>query len=382
MRKKVLVVCMMNSVHSAKWLALFKDAEIDFYIFPSTYFRSVHPILNRLIISTNKATYNIESNLGLPGYWDYAQEKIIRLVLPRFSRKRRLDRFINSVSPEIIHALEFQHSAYLCADVIDPFGKKFDLIVTNWGSDIYHFMNLSQHDMKIRRVLALADKYSAECARDLSLATKLGFKGKFLPIIPNAGGFASEEILQQRSKTSSRKQIVVKGYGGYFGRVQLVIEALYSILDDFPEITVFFFSATQDVYFQINTLRERYADRVNYSTYKKPLSQRDIQRKFSDSRVYIGCSISDGISTSFLDSIISGTYPIQTSTSCANEWIKKGAIASLVDLNVEEIGSAIRSALVNDDLVNYAQAKNFEVSKRFLQQNIILEQALTFYSQE
>lgn len=325
MRRRVLVVCMVNSVHSARWLAQFKDSEIDFFIFPSACFRGLHPFLIHLIRSKSKATYTIQAYPEISGYADYVQERIFRLALPRFSRKRRLNRLIKSVNPEIIHALEFQHSAYLCTDVIDLFGKNFKFITTNWGSDIYHFMNLSEHNVKIRRVLALADEYSAECSRDFDLASQLGFKGRFLPTIPNAGGFASEEILKRRSDTSSRKQIIVKGYGGYFGRVQLVIEALNSILVDFPQITVFFFSVTDDVHDEINTLKERFGDRINYSTVKKPLSHKEIQESFSNSRVYIGCSISDGISTTFLESLIAGSYPIQTSTSCANEWIEKGA---------------------------------------------------------
>ena len=380
MRKRVLVVCMVNSVHSAKWLAQFQDSEIDFYIFPSAYFRRPHPLLTQLINSDFKASYKSQVNAGISGYWDYIQDRILRLVLPSLSRKNRLNRFIKSVGPETLHALEFQHSAYLCSDVIDSFGKNYEFIATNWGSDIYHFMSIPEHNVLIRRVLAHADKYSAECTRDIKLATQLGFKGEFLPTIPNAGGFESEQILKRRSETSSRKQIIVKGYGGYFGRVQLVLDALSFVLVDFPEITVFFFSVTEDVHDEISALKKRFSDRINYSTVKKPLSHDDIQAIFSNSRVYIGCSISDGISTSFLESLVAGSYPIQTSTSCANEWIERGAIVTLVDLNVEEITREIRLALQDDDLVNSAQVKNLEVSKRFLNRDIILEQALIFYS--
>lgn len=380
MRKKVLVVCMVNSVHSAKWLAQFKDTETDFYIFPSAYFRGLHPFLIQLIHSKTKATYTIQTYSWISGWWDYAQERILRLALPQFSRKQRLNRYIRSVNPGIVHAMEFQHSAYLCSDVIDSFGKNYEFIATNWGSDIYHFMNIPEHNILIRRVLAHADKYSAECTRDIKLATQLGFKGRFLPTIPNSGGFPTEEILKGRSGASSRKQIIVKGYGGYFGRVQLVIEALNSVLVDFPQITVFFFSVTDDVHDEINAIKERFGARVNYSTVKAPLSHKDIQKNFSNSRVYIGCSISDGISTSFLESLVAGSYPVQTGTSCANEWIEKGAIATLVDLNVEEIAREIRLALEDDDLVNSAQIKNLEVSKKFLNRDVIFEEALIFYS--
>jgi glycosyltransferase involved in cell wall biosynthesis len=105
-----------------------------------------------------------------------------------------------------------------------------------------------------------------------------------------------------------------------------------------------------------------------------------LQEIFSQARIYLGCSISDGISTSFLESLVAGAYPIQTVTSCANEWINKGADATLVKLDVEEIRNAIEFALINDEFVDTAQAKNMAVAKTFLNNTNIRLQALSFYS--
>lgn len=60
--------------------------------------------------------------------------------------------------------------------------------------------------------------------------------------------------------------------------------------------------------------------------------------------------------------------------------LKKEPVATLVDLNAEEIEREIRVALEDDVLVSSAQKKNLQVSKMYLAQSIILEQALTFYS--
>lgn len=379
MRKKILVVCMLNSIHSAKWLAQFKDTTIDFYIFPSTYFRKLHPSLKLLTKNESVANYKIQYSPSVNGWIDYIQERILTIVNPYFSRLQRLKRFINKVRPEILHALEFQSSAYLCSNYIESYGKDFSFIATNWGSDIFHFMKIPEHNIKIRKVLALADKYSCECTRDASLASELGFRGEFLPIIPNAGGFALEEILKTRSLASSRKLLLVKGYGGHFGRVQYVVSALSSLLESYPEYSVFFYSVTNDVIGDVKDLQRKFKNRVSFSTVRKPLSRREMQEKFSLARIYIGCSISDGISTSFLESLVSGAYPIQTSTSCANEWIDKGAVASLVKLDAEEIAEEIKGALENDDLVNTSQDKNLVVSKIYLAEAEIKIKAQTFY---
>jgi hypothetical protein len=102
-------------------------------------------------------------------------------------------------------------------------------------------------------------------------------------------------------------------------------------------------------------------------------------KEFSKSRVYIGCSESDGISTSFLESLVTGAYPIQTNTSCANEWILKGAIGSLVKLDSQEILNEIRVALRDDDLVNNASLINYQVSRKYLAKSEIEKIASDFY---
>jgi hypothetical protein len=100
---------------------------------------------------------------------------------------------------------------------------------------------------------------------------------------------------------------------------------------------------------------------------------------FSQARVYIGCSKSDAISTSFLESLVYGAYPIQTNTSCADEWINKGAIATLVGLEVAEIIKALELVLIDDELVNYAQIKNSEIAKKYLDESFIKVAAKQFY---
>src|SRR5208282_406757 len=59
-------------------------------------------------------------------------------------------------------------------------------------------------------------------------------------------------------------------------------------------------------------------------------SHEEMLRWHGRARVSIGLSISDAISTSFLEAIMMGSFPIQSNTSCANEWIKCGESGSLV----------------------------------------------------
>jgi hypothetical protein len=97
-------------------------------------------------------------------------------------------------------------------------------------------------------------------------------------------------------------------------------------------------------------------------------------------KIYLGCSESDGISTSFLEAISNRVYPMQTDTSCANEWTKKGITASLIPLDQEKItNELLRVAQIWDTLVDKVET-NFQIAKVELDRNFISEVSKGFYS--
>jgi hypothetical protein len=224
-----------------------------------------------------------------------------------------------------------------------------------------------------------ADYYSAECRRDYSLARDLGFKGIELPCIPNAGGFLAEDQASSEA-ASSRRNIVAKAYGGEFGRGDLIIAALRNTFTMIPNYTAFLYSVTDDLIEQVERLSQEFPGRISYSPRKNPLTRAEMKSLFRRSRVYVGASRSDGISTSFLEALNFGCYPIQTDTSCAGDWKLLGTEASIVSQDVSEIESNLLMALRDDDLVDRAQIKNLAVAKQHLGFDKISKVAKTFYS--
>jgi glycosyltransferase involved in cell wall biosynthesis len=278
---------------------------------------------------------------------------------------------------DYVHALEIQGAGYLCDKAIDK--KDFKFILTNWGSDIFYFQNLPEHLPKIKSALAKADLYSAECKRDYKLALDLGFNGVQLPCIPNGGGLIDSEILDIGIPTSERKNIVVKAYGGTFGRGALAIEAVSKELLENRDLTAYFYSVTEDLIESVKELAKTFGSRVGFSTTKNPISHSELSKIFEESRIYIGCSVSDGISTSFLEALAKGVYPIQTNTSCAGEWIDKGIRASLIDLNIEQLDEALRFATNDDKAIDLAGKNNLEVANKLLATSKISPIAQEFY---
>ena len=379
-RKKVLVVCMFDSIHASRWLSQFTDQEIDFTLFPSKKFKSIHSKLTDLLISDGDATYSIAHPIKIPrilGYLDFLFFVEIPKIFSRNYRLYYLRRILAKHSFDFVHALEIQGAGYLCDEAI--VNKRFKFILTNWGSDIFYFQHLEEHLPRIKSALTKADLYSAECQRDYKLAVQFGFKGEQLPCIPNGGGLLTSETLGIGIPTSSRNNIVVKAYGGTFGRGSLAIEAVAKVMENKPEVTTYFYSVTDDLLAQVLELKNIFKSRVNYSTLKKPISHKELERIFSISKMYIGCSISDGISTSFLEALVKGVYPIQTDTSCASEWLIYGVNAELISIEEKNLYQIMLQVLDPKFEIDYKTIKNFEISKKLLDFHYIRDKALVFY---
>ena len=98
------------------------------------------------------------------------------------------------------------------------------------------------------------------------------------------------------------------------------------------------------------------------------------------SRISIGLNISDGISTSFLESLVMGSFPIQSDTGCADEWIECGKSGFLVPPEDPEIIERnIRTALTDDKLVDMATDINWKTARKHLDQKTITKKAQEMY---
>jgi len=371
---------MFDSIHAGRWLSQFIDQDIDFTLFPSKKFKKIHPKLASLLKSNMGAKYSISHPVRITkilGYLDFLFFLQFSKMFRRNFRAHYLRKILAGKKYDYVHALEIQGAGYLCDEAITK--KDFQFILTNWGSDIFYFQHLPEHLPRIQSALAKADLYSAECQRDYKLAKNLGFKGHQLPCIPNGGGLVVGENLSFGIPTSLRNNIVIKTYGGTFGRGGLAIGAVARILKENSHLTAYFYSVTEDLLGQTLELKAKYKNRVNFSTLKNPISHKELEEIFLNSRIYIGCSISDGISTSFLEAIAKGVYPIQTNTSCAGEWVDKGAIASLINLNNEQLEEALNFAISDSNAVDLAGKKNIEVAKELLSTSKIALIAQEFY---
>jgi hypothetical protein len=372
---------MLDSIHLARWLTQFEEDSITFYLFPSKNFRRINPDLRRLLSGESNAKYKLLKpylNNFLIGYADFFFNTVFSIFNSSF-RKILLKKILYTKSFSYVHALEIQGAGYLFSQMPENIIKSNRLILTNWGSDIYFFKNDAVHNERIKKVLKIANYYSAECIRDYKLVDNYNFYGSFLPCIPNSGGFKPNEFVTDAELLRKRNMIACKGYGGLFGRIDLALPAIKKALEKHSWIEVYFFSVTDEVEQSIQQLSYKFPNRVKYSTVKKPLSRDKLLSIFNCSLVYLGCSNSDAISTAFLESLAHGVYPIQTNTSCSEEWLRKGFLGSVVPLDEKIIEIELLKVLADIPMIQRAVRSNLFFAKKHLNYELIRSMAKTFY---
>lgn len=382
---KILFVGLSDSIHSAKWINLIDDNHWQKYFFSvnnavaNDNFKNIK-IIDGIIGRRQK--YH-DKSLKYIGIWPfrYGSKELGNLYelfenyTQKFFLKDLLLRLvIKIIKPDIVHSMEFQHSCYRTLEAKKKMGNKFPVwLVTNWGSDIYLFRHFENHKTKIKEILEHADYYSCECKRDVKYAIEYGFKGKILPVLPNSGGV---DLIEVKSSIpfispSQRKKIILKGYQGWSGRALFGLKALERCCEFLTDYEIIIYSANEEM--KIAAKKSSDETGLNIRVLNR-ISSFELMKEFSQSRIYMGLSISDGISTSLLEAMVCGTFPIQSDTSCADEWIQSGETGYIVDPeDIERISDCIKCALLDDLMVEKAAELNLNIAERRIDSSILKE---------
>lgn len=385
---RILFVAMSDSVHTARWLDQIADCGWDLHLFPSIDLGGTHGGLRN--VTVHHSVYGGQGapqpsvrrrgiNLGFHPAAYVARRALHYLHAPY--RAEALARLIRRLQPDIVHSLEFQHGGYLTLEARQALGGVSPAwIATNWGSDIYLYGRLQAHQERIRSILAQCDYYSCECRRDVELARSMGLRGKVLPVLPNTGGFdlAAAAPLRASGQTSQRRVIALKGYQHWAGRGLVGVRALERCADLLGGYEVVVYSATDDVRLAAELFAAKTGVKTTVMAGGAP--HREILALHGRARVSLGLSISDAISTSFLEALVMGSFPVQSDTSCACEWATHGETALLVPPeDPEQIEAALRRALTDDALVDAAAVRNWQTAQARLDHNVVRPQAIELY---
>lgn len=366
MKERLIIVGMVNSIHLARWVEhLFKFKKLEVFIFP-VFPTEPHDLLKKISSIVNKKSNIHLIKLSSNYEFNFYLQKFLYLIFRRNFHLIWLKQSILRIKPKYIHSHELTTSSILCLNLKNILKEKFPKwIVSNWGSELYYFYKFSKFKKKLTQILKLSNFYSAECNRDYVLANKIGSNAKFLPCVLNSGGIKIKKIKKRKFlKTSLRKTIIVKGYQGLIGLGLFAIKALEKISNEIKNYKIIIYSADKEVIEYCYRIKNKKNLNIKLYSSKDKLNENQMYQIFSKSRIYIGISRSDGVSTSFLEAMAFGALPIQSTTSCANEWIKNAKSGFLVKNNITHISEKILKAIKNDYFVDNAAKLNFNIIKK------------------
>jgi glycosyltransferase involved in cell wall biosynthesis len=366
---RILFVTIPGSIHTARWLSLLESTGWDIHLFPSR----VGPLHDDLGFVTahgarphgpvRRATRFLSATARLAAQeLGHGERALGRILAPPDASD--LARLIERLQPDVVHSMEergWNLTLRARAIVRGPFPK---WIAGDWGHEVHLFGRLSKTRESIRQVLAQCDAFQSECARNYTLARGLGFSGLELPVVPTCGGFDPEVVsaLRSRHRPSVRRLVMVKGYqsGTLAGRALFAIKALEKCAGALRSYRVIVYSARDDIDIACELVRDTTGLDVRTVP---PMPASRMLDHFARARASISLGLSDGISTVALEALATGAFPIQSSTSCVDEWITSGVNGAIVDAHdVDDIAAALERALTDDDLVDSALELNARIA--------------------
>ena len=375
--KKILIVAMADSIHTARWLEQFEYSKNEFILFPSSPHRRIHPKIKRMLGAESDVNLSLSRGLRIFALPLWVIDRFVDNRLRGFLLRRMLRR----EQPEIVHAMETQGAGYVMRRALRKLISRPRVMLTIWGSDLFWFQQFPRHKRKLKETLRLVDDLALECERDVVIARDLGYEGRVIPPFPITGGYDLEALSKIASviPPSKRKVILVKGHTRFVGRAQSALVAIQELGELLSGYEIVVYSADPKArrmarYFGKDGLLHIRCYRRGELTHQKLLEI------FAKARIYIGISLSDGISISLQEAMVCGAFPIQTNTSCADEWILDGKSGFIVDPdNLMNLVSLVKTALMDDSLVDAAAEINYSEARKKLDRSIIATISQNFY---
>lgn len=360
MNRKILIVGMADSIHLARWLEQFRDSGLEFKIISSSPHRKVHEKIRQLISESGKPD---QSHYSMP--WISRHLSLPMWILDRFLGDSIRGLLILQVArqfmPNFIHVNELQNAGYatLKAYKLARGGYFPKVFSTNYGSELVWFRKYPSHSKRLKQLLEISDAFSAECQRDYGLARELGFGGLNMPLMPVAGGgrFTAPG-------DAPRTTIAIKGYQNHWGRALTVLDVIEAEAEHLRGFKIEVFSCNKSVVRRVKAIQKR--SNLEIASHKKgSLTHQQMMELFSRSLAYVGFSMSDGISTSMIEAMANGAIPIQTCTSCADEWVERGKSGFILGPEDKHgLADAITAIVRGSFNVEYARQLNYEVVSR------------------
>ena len=345
--RRVLIVAMADSIHTARWLEQLQNEALEIELFPSTPHRRVHELIKNACSPSGTMQLRISPTMS----WAALPLGLVDLLCRGSLRAMLLRRRLRTFDPEIVHALECQHAGYLTDKALrrNMSDRSFQIILSLWGSDLFWYQQFRRHRRALMRLLSRVSLLVVECSRDIEIAERLGYRGAAPVLVPASGGVWQWNLKKRepRHEWSRRRTVAVKGYGGRIGKGPSAIRVLGSLASTLQGFTVEVFAASASTRFV--AWRVRRATGLSIVTHRKhSLRQDEMNQLWERTRIFFANSRSDGIPASAKEAFLAGAVVVHSNTSCLKEHVEESGLLEFAPSDLDSARRLLSTLLIND----------------------------------
>tara|TARA_R110000850_G_scaffold25797_1_gene74153 strand:- start:5364 stop:6509 length:1146 start_codon:yes stop_codon:yes gene_type:complete len=288
------------------------------------------------------------------------------------------ENYLNEVKPDVVHSFVMYMSCFPILNVMkrNP-GIKW--IYSAWGNDLFFYRSEPSRLKEIKETLPSVAYMFADCTRDYTISTELGFNGLYLGTFPTGGGYELKEYHPFLKEASERNTILIKGYQHKFGRANHVLEALLTLKSQLNNYKIVIYAANEKVIDKADALG--LTDWENIILLGQ-IPHKEVLEIKGESLIYIGNSISDGTPNTLLEAMIMEAFPIQSNPGGATaEWIihQKNGLLLEEPEDVDAIAEQISYALSHPEMLETGVAYNTKELVPKLEREYVRTQVLQAY---
>ena len=294
------------------------------------------------------------------------------LTISRASK--RLRGLIETVRPDLVHAMRIPYEGMLAADA----GGLVPLLVSVWGNDFtLHAPSTPLMGDYTHWTLKVADALHADCQRDIRLGRKWGFSTEKLTlVIPGSGGIRSELFFPDAVAPETPLVVNPRGFRAYvcnaafFQAIPLVLKQKPQARFSCPGMT-----GERQVLEWIENLGIGQAVEL-----KESCSQAELAALFRSAQVVVSPTIHDGTPNSLLEAMACGCFPVAGDLDSIREWITPGINGLLVNAtDPQDLANAILRGLNEPALRKQAAETNAAIIAERAEYSGSMARAAEFY---
>ena len=305
------------------------------------------------------------------------------------SRRRQwtvawLAKVVRKWRPHVIHTIGLDPASYLYAEAREQHGLEG---LGRWVQQIWGGSDLEltrfDPDMepKIRSTLSQADKILSDTVRNFDYLREMGIGPEKIPemgAVPGIGGVDLSEMANDQTPPSQRRLILwPKAYESPWSKALPVLEALKLAWPDIQPCRIVMLAMTPEVRSWFRTLPKEMQDA---STVDSRIRRQQVLELMRHARVMLAPSLIDGTPNSIHEAMATGALPIVSPLETIKPLVEDNKnVLFARNLYPEEIASALRRAMTDDEFVDRAARANLGVVRGFADREKVRKKVLKFY---